>query len=1017
MRLILLLLLATAAWANPILSFVTTGSASPNSVYAAWITDISSSHLLKWSTTSGVYSGACESATPRTCGTATRSGSVPWATPHNVVADGVPAGTIYITPCSTNPVEVCDPEQSTTVASTGLLAAPTAPTLADTSWGAGTGSMVTVGPNCADPVDGLEALWNAATSNTKIVIPRTTIDCTAGMRLIIPDGVENVLVTNDCPATPPALTRDSSANCHSFLYKAFFNYFDTDAATVNALTGNASMAVYLPGSFVYEAGTVNWNMKKSALDGVIVAVTAASNTTPIVITAAGHGKSNGQTLCVDGVLGNYAANGCFVAANVSGANVTLMWPTFSAGMLVPVNTIGSGAYTSGGQLQGLTWQTVTAVPNAGPLSGTSPTCPTPGAFGHDTTAVPFAAYGMYRCDSSLRWYKIANKTLLGVDTDGHDFEAVINAQVGAAKWRFQGLSFADVPIPLEPEYRYGPRLTPGIAASRGVKLGLIYNGWRDTDRIDFNQNIAPSDLSGYYVPTLWAGYTTNWSIRYNGTINCSGPTNVYSQDLEMGCAAIDAGSSLGPVSVIGNEFEVGGWCFFDQENGTWVINADITFDMNSCSGVPQYSYGTALYSIPIPATGPITVRTRQLVEFKPVGKRLRVRGNILSNNPISVSGSAAGVTVGTQVGYATTGPGLSVSAGGVVSVNAQRPKPSSLVANQKMMLLDGSNLGWGIYKIASIVANVITLKDLNDGAYSGGAKTLGSMCVIDSAPSSDIDISNNTFTNMNFMVSVFGTNYEAPYICQPAPLTRIRIANNTGYLWKLGQIGGIYGLNTAAGGAGIISAGGLVDNLQVINNTVQLSPGTTSNITGFAGIDNPLTLGGTNLLATGNILVANDFGIGGSGIYGTTFLGQRWPLDYSFTGNALVDGSSSGNPTGNVYPATAAVKLLASGQLQYSSPYLHLGMNIADLQRAQGLLTNPRVTVDADSVIVKFTSPVEGQHWYAEISSDGATWTRTTSTGSGFEQSADVPAATGVAYDVRMIGPQGATALGRFRTH
>lgn len=70
--------------------------------------------------------------------------------------------------------------------------------------------------------------------------------------------------------------------------------------------------------------------------GPTVAITAATNATPIQITAANHGYKSGQKVTVAGVGGNTAANGNWVATFVDPDNFTLN------------NSIGNSAYTSGG---------------------------------------------------------------------------------------------------------------------------------------------------------------------------------------------------------------------------------------------------------------------------------------------------------------------------------------------------------------------------------------------------------------------------------------------------------------------------------------------------------------------------------------------------------------------------------------------------------------------------------------------------------------------------------------------
>lgn len=67
-----------------------------------------------------------------------------------------------------------------------------------------------------------------------------------------------------------------------------------------------------------------------------VAITGATNATPIKITAAGHGFKTGQKTAIAGVAGNTAANGVWLVTLVDKDNFTLN------------GSVGSGAYTSGG---------------------------------------------------------------------------------------------------------------------------------------------------------------------------------------------------------------------------------------------------------------------------------------------------------------------------------------------------------------------------------------------------------------------------------------------------------------------------------------------------------------------------------------------------------------------------------------------------------------------------------------------------------------------------------------------
>jgi hypothetical protein len=72
-------------------------------------------------------------------------------------------------------------------------------------------------------------------------------------------------------------------------------------------------------------------------------ITAATNATPIVVTAAGHGLSNGQQVTVASVGGNTAANGLRYIGGVT----TNTFALYSDAALT-VAIAGNGAYTSGG---------------------------------------------------------------------------------------------------------------------------------------------------------------------------------------------------------------------------------------------------------------------------------------------------------------------------------------------------------------------------------------------------------------------------------------------------------------------------------------------------------------------------------------------------------------------------------------------------------------------------------------------------------------------------------------------
>jgi hypothetical protein len=109
-------------------------------------------------------------------------------------------------------------------------------------------------------------------------------------------------------------------------------------------------SLYEKGREGFLDGTLDWDtntfkdilMDCNTADVGVKAVTAASNATPIVITATAHGFANGDIVVVNDVGGNLAANGVWKIANQAANTFELTDPITST------NVVGSAAYTSGG---------------------------------------------------------------------------------------------------------------------------------------------------------------------------------------------------------------------------------------------------------------------------------------------------------------------------------------------------------------------------------------------------------------------------------------------------------------------------------------------------------------------------------------------------------------------------------------------------------------------------------------------------------------------------------------------
>lgn len=78
-------------------------------------------------------------------------------------------------------------------------------------------------------------------------------------------------------------------------------------------------------------------------------ITGASNAAPIVITSNSHGFTADELVTVQGVGGNIAANGVWIAANPTANTFELF------------GSIGNGAYTSGGEVLDLVSQHLSAI--------------------------------------------------------------------------------------------------------------------------------------------------------------------------------------------------------------------------------------------------------------------------------------------------------------------------------------------------------------------------------------------------------------------------------------------------------------------------------------------------------------------------------------------------------------------------------------------------------------------------------------------------------------------------------
>lgn len=129
------------------------------------------------------------------------------------------------------------------------------------------------------------------------------------------DGFNDAFINAGVPAPASAVTAAaSSTGSIAGTIRAYYRWLDAD--------GRVSNLSPISNTLVIASSSV--------------AITGATNAAPIVITAAAHGFSNGDTVKIDDVQGNYSANGTWTIANVATDTFEL------------VGSLGVGEYAAGG---------------------------------------------------------------------------------------------------------------------------------------------------------------------------------------------------------------------------------------------------------------------------------------------------------------------------------------------------------------------------------------------------------------------------------------------------------------------------------------------------------------------------------------------------------------------------------------------------------------------------------------------------------------------------------------------
>lgn len=144
----------------------------------------------------------------------------------------------------------------------------------------------------------------------------------------------NGLDTNDGLATGTGRALQTLNGAHNLIQKNFD--VATQAVTVQGVASGAFSPLTAFGGYVGDTGNVTY------VGNPNLAITGATNATPIVMTVPGHQYNNGDHVIQSGVQGNTAANGAFkVASSNQGAGTYALTKEIDGS-----NVAGSGAYTA-----------------------------------------------------------------------------------------------------------------------------------------------------------------------------------------------------------------------------------------------------------------------------------------------------------------------------------------------------------------------------------------------------------------------------------------------------------------------------------------------------------------------------------------------------------------------------------------------------------------------------------------------------------------------------------------------
>src|SRR5574344_739128 len=162
---------------------------------------------------------------------------------------------------------------------------------------------------------------------------------TNGTAIIVPVGAGNLINKAYLDANAGALKISALGTVSSNITLATNTVTTADVSGAISITLPTTLVAGNENTVVFDFTTTSSSSPTINQDATTVNITAASNATPIVITATAHGFNTGDKVYITGVGGNTAANGTWVVTRLTA-------DTFSLN-----GSAGNGTYTSGGTVR------------------------------------------------------------------------------------------------------------------------------------------------------------------------------------------------------------------------------------------------------------------------------------------------------------------------------------------------------------------------------------------------------------------------------------------------------------------------------------------------------------------------------------------------------------------------------------------------------------------------------------------------------------------------------------------